>query len=203
LTRVFGEFGSWVVLVIVMISFLSATLSLQAAASRLMYSYARDNMIAGSKRLSKISERHRVPAFALTVAGIVPSLLVLVAFISTDTLTKIVSFATVGIYVGFQMVVLAALRARLKGWKPAGPFTMGRWGLAVNVAALVYGIAAILVMAWPRTPDVPLFDNYIVSISMLIVIAAGVIYMMISRHAERSTAPFDDAIPSADYSRLP
>ncbi len=36
---------------VVMLSFLSCTLSLMAAASRLMYSYARDDMIFGSHLL--------------------------------------------------------------------------------------------------------------------------------------------------------
>ena len=51
------------------------------------------------------------------------------------------AFAVLGIYVAFQMVVLASLRQRIRGWKPAGPFSLGRWGFVVNVAALAYGVA--------------------------------------------------------------
>ena len=51
--------------------------------------------------------------------------------ISEKALTSIVSFAILGIYLGFQMVVLAALRARLKGWEPSGvvhPRSLGAAG---------------------------------------------------------------------------
>ena len=60
------------------------------------------------------------------------------------------------------MVVLAALRARIKGWVPAGKYRLGRWAMPVNVGALVYGVAAIINICWPRTPDAPWYDNYIV-----------------------------------------
>ena len=47
-----------------------------------------------------------------------------------DAITIIISFAAVGIYISFQMIVLAALIARCKGWRPQGPFSPGRLGLA-------------------------------------------------------------------------
>ena len=47
LNSAFGEGGTKIVLGVVLISFLSCALSLMAAASRLMYSYARDDMIFG------------------------------------------------------------------------------------------------------------------------------------------------------------
>ncbi|MGK0741598.1 APC family permease [Leucobacter sp. Z1108] len=194
LADAFGPFAP-IVLGIVVISFISGGLSLQAATSRLLYSYARDNMIFGSKILSKFSERHGVPVAAILVAGIVPALITFIALFSEDGLFKIVSFATAGIYIGFQMVVLAALRARVKGWKPKGEFTMGRWGTLVNIAALVWGVAAIVNIVWPRTPDAPWWDNYIVLLLVAIVVLGGTVYMLISGRAERSTAPYTDAIP--------
>ena len=49
-----------------------------------------------------------------------------------------------GIYVAFQSVVLASLRQRIKGWKPAGPFNLGKAGFVVNIVALAYGIFAMV-----------------------------------------------------------
>ena len=71
------------------------------------------------------------------------------------------------------MVVLAALRARLKGWVPSGKYTLGNWGLAVNIAALTYGVIAMINMAWPRTPDLPWYDNWIVPLSAVVVVGIG------------------------------
>ncbi|HVX55875.1 amino acid permease [Nocardioides sp.] len=53
----FGAAGARIVLCIVLISFLSCAMSLQAAASRLAYSYGRDDMIVGSTVSSSASLR--------------------------------------------------------------------------------------------------------------------------------------------------
>ncbi|MFG3251499.1 APC family permease [Streptomyces sp. NPDC048187] len=190
-----GEAGARLVMAVVLISFLSCTISLQAAAGRLIYSYARDEMIIGHRVLRKFSAQRAVPEYALLLAAVVPALIAVGSLISEDALTKIVSFAILGIYAAFQMVVLAALRARLKGWRPSGEFRLGRWGLLVNAGALAYGLFAIINISWPRTPDVPWFDNWIVLLSGGIVVAVGVLYMVTTRHYGRSDAPAGSAIP--------
>ena len=121
LNDAFGVTGTKFVLAIVMLSFLSCALSLMAAASRLMYAYARDEMIFGSRLLRHFHPTRHVPPYAMLVAAAVPAVIVLGSVVSTKALTSIISFATLGIYLGFQMVVLAALRARLKGWEPDRP----------------------------------------------------------------------------------
>ena len=195
LVGAFGDVGYKIVLGVVLISFLSCAMSLQAAATRLTYSYARDDMLAGSGLLSRFSSSRHVPPYALMLAAAVPTVIVVGSIFSANALTKIVSFATLGIYLGFQMVVLAALRARAKGWLPSGAFTLGRWGMAANVAALAYGVAAIVNMAWPRTPDVPWYDNWIVALSGLVVIGAGVVYMLVAKPYDRGSAAAGDAVP--------
>lgn len=80
------------------------------------------------------------------------AIFVLGSVYSTKALTSIISFATLGIHPGFQMVVFAALRARLKGWQPNGAVRLGRWGMPVTIAALTYGVLAMVNMASPRTP---------------------------------------------------
>jgi amino acid transporter len=196
LTTAFGDTGAKVVLAVVLVSFLSCALSLQAAASRLMYSYARDRMLPGSGVLARFSRGRGVPPYTLLVAAVVPALVVGVSRFSEDAIVKIVSFAVLGIYLAFQMVVLAALRARVKGWRPAGPFTLGHWGLTVNVAALGYGVAAILTMVWPRTPDAPWYDDYLVLLSGVVVVGAGLVLMAVLRPYRHSEATAGDAIRS-------
>lgn len=194
----FGESGTRVVLVIVMFSFLSCALSLMAAASRLMYAYARDDMIMGSHLLRKFDAHRHVPPYAMLVGAGVPAVIVLGSIFSEKALTSIISFATLGIYLGFHMVTFAALRARLKGWVPSGPFNLGRWGMLVNVAALTYGVLAMINMAWPRTPDAPWYDNWLVALSAAIGVGVGAIYLVTARRHERSDAAHGDATVGAD-----
>ena len=195
LADAFGSTGSKVVLVVVLLSFLSCAMSLQAAASRLAYSYGRDEMIMGHSLLRRFSATRHVPPVALLVAAIVPAVIVAGSYFSTNAITKIISFAALGIYIAFQMVVLAALRARLMGWVPSGKYTLGAWGLPVNVAALAYGVIAMVNMAWPRTPDAAWYDNWIVALSAVIVVGVGLVYMAVHPLHDRSEAPYADAIP--------
>jgi amino acid transporter len=136
----------------------------------------------------------------LLTAVIIPGLLIVGSLISSDALTKLVSFGSVGVYIGFQMVVLAALRARLKGWKPAGKYKLGRWGLPVNIGALVYGVAAIVNLAWPREPYKPWYDDYIILLLSVTVIGLGILYLVFTRSHANSDSPHADAIPRQDLS---
>jgi amino acid transporter len=93
-------------------------------------------MLPASGWLGKISERSKVPTNALLVASIVPMILCIVVYTDPTTLLPITDFAVAGIYVAFQAVVLAALWNRFRGWKPAGPWTLGGAGMIVNIGAL-------------------------------------------------------------------
>ena len=188
-----GEVGFRIVIAIVLVSFFSCLLSLQAAASRLLFSYARDKMIFGSARLSKLSPNTHVPVAALMVAGLFPAGVAILGLYLENAVKTIIIFGSVGIYLAFQMIVLGALIARYKGWVPAGKFRLGAWAWPVNLAALAYGIAAITNMVWPRSPNDPWYLNYAMFISTGIVLGTGLIYMLMFKPFERGTAPAGDA----------
>ncbi len=193
LRNAMGETGFRAVIVVVLVSFLSCLLSLQAAASRLVFAYARDNMIFGSAYLSRMSPGRHVPATALVVMGAIPAVIALSALWLNDAIATIISFAALGIYVSFQMVVLAALLARLKGWRPAGPYTLRGWGWLVNVLALLYGVSAIFNILWPRAPGEPWYVNYGMLVTTVGIVVLGGLYMLIAKPYERGNAPAGDA----------
>lgn len=192
-----GPVGAKIFLVIAVMAFLSCVLSLQAAASRLLFSFARDKMIPGHTWLSAVGKRSGVPTNALIVASAIPLLLgVLIYFGSDNLIVQITSFAVIGIYIAFQMVVLAALRQRIKGWKPAGPFNLGTLGYVINVVALAYGVFAIFLLARPGASGVFL-DDWIVLLGLGVVVISGLLYLFIARPDKKSNAPEGDAIAVA------
>ena len=188
-----GEVGLRAVLAVVMVSFISCCLSMQAAASRLLFAYARDQMIAGSALFSRISPHTHVPVAALGVAGVIPALIALCGLWLQNAVATIISFASAGIYMAFQMLVAGALIARTRGWKPSGPFTLGRWGGVVNVIALAYGVSAIVDMMWPRSPNDPWYSNYGMIVTAVGVVVLGGIYMVVGRPYDHGDAPAGDA----------
>ena len=190
-----GEVGFRAVIVVVLVSFISCLLSLQAAASRLVFAYARDQMIFGSRFLSRMSPGRHVPSNALIMMGAIPALIALSALWLQDAIATIISFAAVGIYISFQMIVLAALFARTRGWRPAGPFTLGDWGWLVNLLALGYGVGAIINILWPRpaTPTDSWYVVYGMLVTTVAIVLLGGVYMVFAKPHGRSNAPSGDA----------
>lgn len=199
LTDALGPTGASIFIVIAIIAMLSCILSLQAALSRLVFSFSRDNMLPKSGWLSQLSKKG-VPDNAMIVSCLLPLIICVWVYFSPDNLAKITAFAVAGIYVSFQMVVLAALRQRLKGWKPAGEWSIGSAGMAVNIMALLYGIMAIYLLIQPSVGQTFL-DRWVVLVGLAIVIGSGMIYMFIAKPYGQSDAPENDAIEFANKRR--
>jgi len=49
------------------------------------------------------------------------------------------------------------------------------------VNPLVYGLAAIIDIGWPRAPDAAWYANYAVLLSTAVVVASGLLYMAIAK----------------------
>lgn len=193
LTQAFGPIGSKLVIVVVMISFISCVLSLQAAVSRLLFAYARDEMIVGSSALSKLSKSSHVPRTALLVSGTLSAAIICLGFFVKEALATIISFAVIGIYIAFQMMVAAALYARFRGWRPSGVFKLGGWGLPVTILAQVYGVLAIINLAWPWTADVEWYVAYTTALAAGGIIGIGLLYIGLFKPYLASSAPYGDA----------
>ncbi|QHM70996.1 APC family permease [Mixta intestinalis] len=195
LNEALGSTGATIFIVVAIIAMLSCILSLQAALSRLIFSFSRDRMLPGSEWMAKIS-KNSVPDNAMIVSCLLPVVICVWVYFQPDNLSRITAFAVIGIYISFQMVVLAALRQRLKGWKPAGEWTVGGWGMLVNFLALAYGIGGIWLLAQP-TDSEAFIDRWTVLVGLAIVILSGLIYMTLAKPFGRSSAPENDAIEYA------
>ena len=185
--------------VIAIIAMLSCILSLQAALSRLIFSFSRDKMLPGSQWMSRIS-KNSVPDNAMLVSCILPVIICVWVYFQPDNLSRITAFAVIGIYISFQLVVLAALRQRLKGWKPAGEWSLGAWGILVNVFALLYGLCGIWLLAQPAD-SAGFLDRWTVLIGLAVVLLTGLVYMTVANPFGRSSAPENDAIEYASKLR--
>ena len=60
------------------------------------------------------------------------------------------------IYLSYFLGNMAIMRARARGWpRTSAPFKLGRWGILVNIVALLYGGAMLINFAWPRVASNP------------------------------------------------
>ena len=91
---------------------------------------------------------------------------------------SLIAFGTAAIYVSFLMVATAALIARLRGsWSPAGHVQLGRLGLAINIAAVIWLAFETINIAWPRSslapPGAPFYQVWAAPLALLLVAASG------------------------------
>jgi len=152
----FGAGGRALLLVLIVFAYFSCAAAVQAAAARLVYSYARDGALPGAAWLRRVSSGHRVPANAIlftALVGLIATAATYVEVAAVNANALLVSYAVVGIYLSFQATVLARLFAGARGWRPDGGFSLGRWGTPAALGALAYGLAMIVNLCWPRPAD--------------------------------------------------
>ena len=127
-------------------------LSIMAATIRLCFGMARDNTLPVSRPLARVSPTLHTPVWTCIVIAVLAA----VPFIKYSGVAIIAIAATGMIYLSYFLGNLVIMRARLRGWpKTTAPFRLGRWGLLVNVVALLYGGAMLINFAWPRPASNP------------------------------------------------
>jgi len=146
-----------VILVDVSIAVCVCTLAIQTAGSRMLFSQARDGALPGSKILSRISKRRGTPVLPAVVVGVVAVAVLVVNVGQAQLFAALGSLAVVIVYLAYLGVTAPLLVRRLRGWpgqdspSEGQRFSLGRWGLPVNVAALAWGAFICVNTARPRS----------------------------------------------------
>ncbi len=155
-----GDFWGRVFLADVVLAAFVCTLAIQTATTRMIYSMARDEVLPFSRQLRKVSPKGGATVHAAILVGVLASALLLVNLGHAGVFTALTSTCIVLLYLAYLCVTAPMLYRRLKGWpkelgkqldedgKPV--FTLGRWGLPVNIIAVVYGLGMAINLAWPR-----------------------------------------------------
>ncbi|WP_137872665.1 amino acid permease [Rhodococcus sp. Q] len=146
-------------LVDVAIAVTVCTLAIQTAASRLMFSMARDGRLPASAVLSKVNPRTGTPIAPSVLIGVLCIGVLAVNVGNSAIFATLSSVCIILIYLAYLLVTTPLLLRRLRGWPHGGTqvdsegkplFTLGRWGLPVNIAAVTYGVVMVINLAWPR-----------------------------------------------------
>jgi amino acid transporter len=189
LTSNLGAAASRIFLIMVSVAFLSCGAAVQAAATRVFYSYGRDKSIFGHKFLSYIHPRFQTPTNALWLSAVIAVVLSLSAKVESI----LTSFAVVGIYLAFQLVVLAAMIARVKGFRPTGSFQLGSWFWPVAILAFLYGVCMIVNLSRPMNPTAPWYVNYEVILMTAAIVVLGIIVYAVQRLRSPSAGVLDSS----------
>ena len=132
-----------VYLFVILASVFVCTLAIQGAATRMMFSMSRDRHLPLGSIWSQVNPSFKTPANAAIGVGVLAALPILVVGPLGGFYMSIA--ATGLIYLSYFLCNIGVLMARRKGWphKPAW-FNLGRWGMPINILALIWGGSMIV-----------------------------------------------------------
>lgn len=150
-----GEQWGKIFLGAVAIAICVCVLAIHTAAIRAVFAMSRDNNLPFASQLSKVNAKSKTPILPAIVIGALGLLILVVNVGQPQIFTVVTSVAVVLIYAAYLMVTVPMLIRRIKGqWPGEGPgkgyFSLGRWGLPVNIIAVVWGFLMALNLVWPR-----------------------------------------------------
>lgn len=151
-----SQLNTWLgkaLLIIVATSIFSATLAIQTSAARVMFSMARDGRLPGSAVLARVNKRTGTPLATGFTVSLLAIAILLINIGQAGVFTAITSVSVVIVYSAYLMVTIPALVRRIRGDSLSGGpgvMSLGRWGIPVNVVAVVMGAALMVNIAGPR-----------------------------------------------------
>jgi amino acid transporter len=197
-----SQLDTWLgktLLITVAVAIFSATLAIQASASRVMFSMARDNRLPFGKFLSKVNKRTGTPLITGTTVSTLAILVLLVNLGQAGVFAAITSVSVVIVYAAYLMVTVPALLHRLRGTSLSyGPpiLDLGKWGIPVNLIAVVMGAALCINIAWPRQevydPDgTSVVLQYFAVIFVAVTLVAGFVAYRVVKDRDGAPEPVD------------
>src|SRR5579862_2470353 len=171
-------------LVCIVVAVTVCALAVHTAAIRLTFAMARDNALPFGDNLARVNPQTQTPIVPAVVIGVISAVILAVNIGQPKIFTVLTSIAVIMIYLAYLMVMAPLLKKRLLGqWPPAdlaagGYFTMGRWGLLVNVAAVLWGAGMALNLAWPREAvyGTPWYNTWGAFAYTTVILGAGLLW---------------------------
>lgn len=149
---VMGETLGNIMLVCVAVAIFVCILANQTGAMRMMFAMSRDNALPASSALGRVNTVTKSPVLTAVITGGI-SIAVLVLNVRQPQIFLIVTSTTVVLaYIAYSIVAGSFARLRIRGqWREDRDyFSLKRFGIPVAVAAVVWGVAMIVNIAWPR-----------------------------------------------------
>ncbi|KAJ2966670.1 hypothetical protein NQ176_g10038 [Zarea fungicola] len=138
--------------IVVLVLLITVTISSLASTSRQTFAFARDNGFPFSKWLGTVHPTWHVPVNAVTFTCLFSMILSLINIGSTVAFNAMLSLSTVALMATYCICVGCIALRRLRGVAlPRSRWSLGRWGLPINLAALVYACWSFFWSFWPNS----------------------------------------------------
>jgi urea carboxylase system permease len=190
-TDVIGERLGILFLIDVILAVTVCALAVHAGAVRLVFAMARDNALPFSACLARVSAAARTPGIPALIAGVLAGGFLVINVFIEGLLDLVVPVAILWANLAYLLVISPLLSMRLRGWPRKNEFgatdvfALGKWGLPVNLAAVVWSTLVILNLGWPRAgpPGTSWYRPYgPLGLTGALVAVGGAYYWCVQRH---------------------
>ncbi|KAF8920180.1 amino acid/polyamine transporter I [Mucidula mucida] len=142
-------------------------------ASRVVFAFARDNALPGSRWWKKMNARTQTPVNAVWFVMVIAAICGLLGF-STTALTSLAGSAVIGLYTSYVVPILLRITSGRNKLTP-GPFTLGRWATPIGIVAVAWVSFIVVMLLFPPGQTTTAEDmNYAIVIISAVFIFATV-----------------------------
>ncbi len=187
--------------VLFIIGFTASLLAIQTSASRVIWSFARADVLPASRLLRRLTPGSRLPRTTIVVTGVIAALFSL-STQSENVYLTLVSMTTGGFDISFALPVIAFAVTRIRGrWVP-GAFSLGRWGTVVAVGASIWAVFEYINIGWPRGVDVPWYQNWgVYGMSVIVGVLGILVYLSVRQNVHAAEDRLEHDVDAIQWSR--
>lgn len=176
-------------------SVLSLIVSLMAVAgasagltstSRTAWAFARDGGMPYSKYFAHLDSKRQIPVRMCVLLTVLQALLGLIYVGNSTAFNAVLSMSILGMYASYTLPIAYML---VFGRAPSshhavrfGPFRLGKWGVAVNIIALLWALLAMIFSMFPSFQPVTAANMNYSSVVMTGWVVCGAGYYYVFQH---------------------
>jgi amino acid transporter len=158
LVHAYGSGAGRTLLIALAIGFASSMIAVQTAVTRAIWASARDQMLPGTKLLSRLSGREHLPRYAIGLTIVIAGALIFAG--ASKVFALLVSFSAFGFILSYYMPILALGYKQWRGQSPTSDGWGARWIRLVTAIAVVWLSAEIVNLLWPRSVNSAWYLNW-------------------------------------------
>lgn len=158
----------------ILIPVIFSNILFNASTARQTYAFARDRGLPFAKWISWVDPKRRIPVRAIALSCLVSVLLSLINIGSLVAFNAIISLNVAALMYTYAVSISCVMYRKIACPEtlPSRRWSLGRYGLAINITGLLYVLFALFWSFWPPSPSPKARD-----FNWSVVIFAGVFIM--------------------------
>ncbi|KAI4936598.1 hypothetical protein J4E85_001929 [Alternaria conjuncta] len=162
----------------------AGTLTFNLSTSRQTWAFARDKGLPFSNWIGHVDPKLEIPANAVTVTCLITVALSLINIGSDTAFNAIISLNVVALMITYMFSIGAVLYRRIRHPEllPNCRWSLGKWGVPINIGGVLYSSHAFFWCFWPESTPVPLaYFNWAVVMFVGVAVLSGIDYAIRGR----------------------